>query len=158
LTVVDVSDPASPTIIGRRYGPHRNWECGELDVDGEYVYFGGWTYPDGDLLVLPHQVGAPCAVDLPAAAGFAARAYPNPFNPHTNLSFDVPRTQDLRVVVYDLAGRLVCELADGSFTAGQHRLTWDGRDRAGRTVPSGGYLARIVGGQQAQTVKMSVVR
>ncbi len=65
---------------------------------------------------------------------------PNPFNPMTVISFelDIPRQAELSV--YGVDGRLVRTLVSGLLDAGQHRVTWDGRDAGGRPVASGTYL------------------
>lgn len=70
-------------------------------------------------------------------------AAPNPFNPATSVSFRLGRAQRVRVVVYDLDGRLVSRLADGEFQAGLNSVTWDGRANDGRALASGTYVIMI---------------
>jgi hypothetical protein len=69
--------------------------------------------------------------------------YPNPFNPHVTVAFSIGRDTHVEAAVFDLSGRSVARLADGPFTAGVHRLRWDGRDRGERPVPSGVYIVRL---------------
>jgi flagellar hook assembly protein FlgD len=45
--------------------------------------------------------------------------------------------------VYDVAGRIVRTLADGTLASGRHEQTWDGRDEAGKTVAAGVYFVRL---------------
>jgi flagellar hook assembly protein FlgD len=79
---------------------------------------------------------------------FAARCYPNPFNPSTSIALDLPRAGEVRVRMYDVRGALVRELVRGSFASGRHEVIWDGRDDAGAPVASGVYVAeaRALGG------------
>lgn len=70
-------------------------------------------------------------------------AYPNPFNPMTNIKFSVDRAQTVRIAVYDVGGRLVSVIADEPFTQGAHSVTWDGKDQSGHAVSSGTYFARM---------------
>ena len=81
-------------------------------------------------------------------------AVPNPFNPTTQLDFELPHRQHARLEVYDLTGRRVAVLADGVFEPGRLSRVWNGRDGAGREVPSGTYLVRLSteGGVRAQKV------
>ncbi len=72
-------------------------------------------------------------------------AYPNPFNPVTRLSFSTDRERALRLEILDLRGRRLRIVAEGSFANGEHSFQWDGRDDRGRVLPSGVYLARLVG-------------
>jgi hypothetical protein len=69
--------------------------------------------------------------------------YPNPFNPQTLISFDMPAAGNARLEVYSLAGRRVATLVDGEVGAGRHEEIWQGRDDTGRTVPSGVYFYRL---------------
>lgn len=68
---------------------------------------------------------------------------PNPFNPSTTVWFDLPRSGELSVTVYDLRGRIVRLLHDGVLEAGRHQVEWDGRDQAGVASAAGVYLLRL---------------
>jgi hypothetical protein len=100
--------------------------------------------------------------ELPSTEAVAALAvhqnYPNPFNPMTNISFDLPRSQHVRVAVYDVAGRLVRELMNGKGSEGNNTLTWEGTDTRGNRVPSGVYLYRVTTSNQVETRRMTLVK
>jgi len=83
---------------------------------------------------------------------------PNPFNPHTSVSFTVDKTQHVEIAVYDLSGRRVTLLADQVFNQGEHATHWDGRDGAGRAVASGTYVVRFVADRRAESRKIMLVR
>ena len=74
--------------------------------------------------------------NLPRNLAIAA-VVPNPFNPKTTLSYDVPRASHVELTVYRLRGRLVRKLVSGSVEAGRHTVVWDGRDRGVRRWPRG---------------------
>lgn len=77
----------------------------------------------------------------PFRGGIAVHgAYPNPFNPATQVRFSLERPTSLRVEVFDAAGRRVLGLADRRFAAGAHSLTLDATG-----LPSGLYLVRFGG-------------
>jgi len=69
--------------------------------------------------------------------------YPNPFNPLTNIKFELDRPGRVRLQIFDLAGRHIRTLADAHLTAGVHVRQWDGRDDRGRSLPSGAYYFRL---------------
>jgi hypothetical protein len=78
-------------------------------------------------------------------------ARPNPFNPKTVISYDLPQTSQVQLVIYDVAGRVVRTLVDGQRPAGSHGAEWDGRDDGGRPVGSGIYFyAMRAGAWQSQ--------
>jgi hypothetical protein len=65
--------------------------------------------------------------------------YPNPFNPQTRIEFTTDRPGNVKITVFDLAGRRVATLRDGEIGAGQHSVTWNGRAENGVPVASGRY-------------------
>ena len=84
--------------------------------------------------------------------------YPNPFNPKTTLSFDLPQAGPVELAVYDITGRRVATLVDAELTAGHHTVTWLGRDQFGRQVASGIYFSRLIQGGEVLTRKMTLLK
>jgi DNA-binding beta-propeller fold protein YncE len=80
---------------------------------------------------------------VPPRSPWLSPAYPNPFNASTRLRFYLPSPAVLKLEILDSRGRLVTCLCDGSAEAGEHWISWDGRDACGKAVPSGIYLARF---------------
>lgn len=80
------------------------------------------------------------------------RAVPNPFNPSTELSFELTQDGLVSLEIYDLSGRRVRTLVDATYAAGIHRVRWDGTDRSGASAASGVYIARVrsSGGEDQQ--------
>jgi len=97
----------------------------------------------------------PC---LDAAAAGPLQVAPNPFNPVTTVSFALAADGPVRLEIVDLRGRRVRTLIDGWRPAGTVTATWDGRDRAGRSVAAGRYLARLVAGGVARTATLVLVQ
>ncbi len=67
-------------------------------------------------------------------------AWPNPFNPSTRIAFRLPAGDHVRLSVMNTRGQTVRVLADNTFPAGRHAVTWQGDDRHGNRVASGIYL------------------
>jgi hypothetical protein len=84
--------------------------------------------------------------------------YPNPFNPNTTIEFQVPRTSDVTIKIFNILGREIYTLADRTFQPGQHSLLWNGLDNAGRPVSSGMYLYRIQAGDFVDVKKAVLIR
>ncbi|HTR97758.1 MAG TPA: FlgD immunoglobulin-like domain containing protein [Candidatus Acidoferrales bacterium] len=80
--------------------------------------------------------------ELPKALGFAL-ASPNPVHGALALRLALPQATRARVTLYDAAGRLVRELAQGERPAGEWTIAWDGMDASGHVAPSGLYFARL---------------
>jgi hypothetical protein len=99
--------------------------------------------------------------DVPGATPRLGAPYPNPFNPTTRIPFHVPAALDgatVELAVLDLRGRVLRTLVSSSRAAGDHVVTFDGRDDGGRNLSSGAYLARLrLAGQETMRV-MSLVK
>jgi hypothetical protein len=87
---------------------------------------------------------------------------PNPFADQTRITFglaDSPSPYQVQVYVYNLNGQRVRGLANATYPAGSHALTWDGRDDAGRRLPPGLYICRLAvhGPQGSQVMSEKVI-
>ena len=87
-----------------------------------------------------------------------SHGYPNPFNPNITIPFGLPEPARTRLVVYDLLGREVIRLVDERREPGYYQVVWQGRDAAGRNVPSGIYIARIVTPKYVKSIKMLLLK
>lgn len=96
-------------------------------------------------------------VDVPAATGIVG-IRPNPFNPSTEVSFDLAQAGPVRVTVYDVRGVAVRVLADGAFDAGRHEARWDGRGARGEPAASGVYFIRLEAPGVSQVMKAMLAK
>jgi len=84
--------------------------------------------------------------------------YPNPFNPSTTISFEVPSPANVSISVYNVRGQKVRSLASGMYGAGVHSVVWNGCADDGRSVGSGVYFYRMVSGSFSEVKKMLLVK
>jgi hypothetical protein len=102
-------------------------------------------------------VGVPWNPSGPA--GFALHAgAPNPFMRSTLLSFELPRTEHVRLEVFDMSGRRVRTLLSESQPPGRHTVTWDGADEHGRRSAAGLYHYRLQAGRFVAARQVVLVR
>ncbi|RPI14015.1 MAG: T9SS C-terminal target domain-containing protein [Ignavibacteriae bacterium] len=80
-------------------------------------------------------------------------SYPNPFNPSTNIKFDLPQNTMVKLVVYDINGREVATLVNNEMQAGSYVYNWNASNLA-----SGAYFFRINAGDFTDTKKMMLVK
>ena len=70
--------------------------------------------------------------------------YPNPFNPVITIEYTLPQAGQVHMMVYNIMGQQIRTLMNNQFhTAGNHRITWNGRDNSGRNAGSGVYLINL---------------
>jgi hypothetical protein len=94
----------------------------------------------------------------PRAAVAAGNSYPNPSSSSASIDVVLESDADVRVDVYDAAGRRVRSIDTGRATAGELRIDFDGRDDGGRALPSGVYFGRIRAGSATATRKIVLQR
>ena len=89
------------------------------------------------------------------------RPNPNPFNPNTNIRFDISANQaseHIRLEIFDLLGRKVRTLASGQYAPGTYSLLWNATDDAGLPVASGIYVYRLSSPSTSVTKKMVLIQ
>ncbi len=165
---VALVDAATDTILERATGdgdPHldpRQWNlrpyqgrvCRLRIVDSA-------TGPGGFINVdeIIEVVDSPLAAVPPTVVPGELRAVPNPFNPRTEIRFELAAPARVEIRIHDLRGRLVWSDGGQQRPAGPVAAVWQGRDQADRAVAAGSYLCRVlVDGQPRVAGKLTLVR
>jgi hypothetical protein len=79
--------------------------------------------------------------------------YPNPFNPVTNIEFALPNKSFVKLVVYDMLGKMVETLVNGEYGAGTYKVDWNAAN-----LPSGVYFYKLETGSFTSVKKMMLVK
>jgi hypothetical protein len=105
------------------------------------------------------SVGAPEVTSAATAEELALRIQGlSPGTVEARLFFQLEVASEVRLLLYDLRGRLIATVHDGVLPAGAHAVAWNGRDRNGQSVGAGVYFARLEAGSLTTTGKLVVVR
>ena len=84
--------------------------------------------------------------------------YPNPFNPSTTIKFNIPKSGNVKLSVYNVRGQLVNNLIDSNMIAGDHAVVWNGMDSQNRSVASGVYFYRIETDGKIESKRMVLMK
>lgn len=84
--------------------------------------------------------------------------FPNPFNPSTEIRFDIPTAREVQLRVFNQLGQTVRTLVDSRMKAGTYRIKWDGKTEAGNSISSGVYFYSLEAGDFSQIRKMTLVK
>jgi hypothetical protein len=169
------SHPAlAGTLCGTVRDASTNAPVGEAGVflrlpTGAFTGYSGGTAADGSFCIASVPAGTydlevlrddyvvaylrgvvvtEAAVDVAVTAGDGvalAHPMPNPAISSTTLRWTLPRDGEVRIRVFDAAGRFIRGWS-GTAPLGAGSVTWDLRDAAGRSVPSGTYLVQFEAG------------
>jgi hypothetical protein len=96
----------------------------------------------------------------PVPTEFALKnAYPNPFNPNTNIEFVVGKSGNIELTIFNAVGQKIRTLYSGSLPAGSYNADWDGKDANGVSVSSGIYFYQLKAGSNfVETKKMMLMK
>ena len=156
FALVDLSDPADPVLIVQQTGLAMGTlkQCALTD---QYLVLAS---DEGlRLLSLPCDLTLSRVGEAAPAMPAGVSAQPNPFNPRTNIRFELAQRTGARLAVFDLAGRRVRTLLGGEpLRAGPHSVAWTGDDDRGRSLASGVYLLRLEAGGRIESSRVTLLR
>ena len=112
-----------------------------------HTYVGRY---DGDILSTQD--------DIVASSFELKRNYPNPFNPTTQIKFDLAEDGLVTIKIYDVMGRQLKTLVNSVKTAGYHSIQWDATNDLGEGVSAGMYIYMIQAGDFVSTKKMVLLK
>ncbi len=84
--------------------------------------------------------------------------FPNPFNPETTISFNVPSEMNAELSVYNIRGQKVKSLFNGRAVQGKNTVVWNGTDETGKNVSSGVYFYKLNADNKTVTQKMVLMK
>ncbi|MBK8982635.1 MAG: PQQ-binding-like beta-propeller repeat protein [Ignavibacteria bacterium] len=79
--------------------------------------------------------------------------YPNPFNPGTGIKFDIAKSVNVKLAVYDILGKEISTLINEKLNAGSYQVSFDGS-----SLPSGIYFYQLKSGDYSETMKMNLIK
>lgn len=123
---------------------------------GQLVNGPEWFNPNALSAFAKTKMSADAA-SLPQALALLPN-YPNPFNPETEIRFELPQASRVSVKIFNVLGEEIRTLAQGEYGAGYHQVHWEGKDNANQAVASGVYLYRLQTENFSQVRKMNLVR
>ncbi len=126
-------------------------------VDGDPVVAIINDPGDGDGKLAGTAVDKSAGAGIPLVTRLLPNA-PNPFNPQTEIRFELAKAGNARLTIYDVTGRRVKTMHNGHLESGPHSLVWQGRDDGGRAVASGVYYLRMDTVEGVQHRKMMLLK
>lgn len=84
--------------------------------------------------------------------------YPNPFNPATQIRFDLPNKNDVNIIIYNMLGHKVKVFSMPNIPAGTHTITWNATNQSGQPLSAGVYLYQMISEDFVQTRKMILLK
>lgn len=84
---------------------------------------------------------------------FISQNYPNPFNPSTNIKLGISKLSDVKLVVYDISGRQIEVLFNGTLNAGEYKVIWNSGN-----ISSGVYFYKLITDEFTETKKMLLIK
>ncbi len=123
-------------------------DIANVSLDG--IYLAG---ADGSLIETVARTNASEVKVIPGEFALHQN-FPNPFNPSTEIRFDLPEAGKVNLAIYNLMGQKIRTLSSGEMTPGYHSIVWDGTNDLGSQVATGMYFYAIQTSEFQATKKM----
>jgi len=164
LPVITTSSESLPATVRTIAIAASNLAGGEISLRAQVFGIENKSSLIASLGHIYEVVEAPLAKELSTVTengtpqNYALSAYPNPFNPSTQIRFTMREAGLATLRVYNLNGQLVRELLHEHRAAGEHAVPWDGHDNRGMAAASGVYFIRFEAGNEVKQSKVMLVR
>ncbi|KQC06318.1 MAG: hypothetical protein APR54_01845 [Candidatus Cloacimonas sp. SDB] len=144
INTTDLSYTFTGLINGETYnaGVSALYTYGESDIETVTFTYTG-TGSDNDLIISKTSLKG---------------NYPNPFNPHTTIRFQLAEADEVELTIYNLKGQKIREIIGNELPAGNHQADWDGTDAFDQPVTSGIYLYKLSTSNHTDVKKMILLR
>ena len=145
-----------------RSGSVGGWDLYLADINSGLV----WSMGDFGINSSNHELGACYSnseliidnnLEIPSRFKLY-RNYPNPFNPTTTISYQLPEDSEVELKIYNIKGQKIKNLVNELLPAGAHSIIWNGRDSNGNRVGSGIYFYKLKVGDFQKVRKMMLVK
>jgi uncharacterized delta-60 repeat protein len=129
-----------------------------VDPSGANVYAAGYsdgngTLSDGILIKYSQLTGVQNTTNEIPTKFSLKQNYPNPFNPSTKIEFNLPESGNVKLEVFDITGKMVSELVDGTYNAGSYSVNFDANG-----ISAGVYYYRIQFNGISEVKKMMLIK
>ena len=156
------TDSVGDTLWTGTYGTFRlEWgESVQQTSDGGYIIAGGvWWSDDFDVYLL--KIGPESGIErkeyIPEVF-YVFQGEPNPFHNKTTIKYEIPKTFNVNISIYNTLGAKIRTLLNKKQNAGIHTITWDSYNDIGNKVPSGFYFLRLEAGEYKGSRKLLLLR
>ena len=120
-------------------------------LDGTNQFYGPLTVIIGDPTQEPVPPSIPMVTKL-------YNAFPNPFNPNTNIRYSLKEAGKVKIEIYNMKGQKIKSYHQEHSSPGYYQVSWDGRDENGKNVASGIYLYRLTTANYTSAKKMVLAK
>lgn len=154
--------PGGGTVI--YYGSEGSFNHTQLEADRTYYYksfsYSAFlNYSEGMTTeATTHQDTHIDNDTVPPGENRLLSNYPNPFNPETNISFNLAEAETATLEIFDIRGKLLKTIIDKELPAGSHSYRWNGKTDNGSEVGGGIYIYRLITPSFNQSKKMILLK
>jgi len=155
-TLIDAGIPVGSAIT---------YSYSDQEVEDNHIYYywlesltlNGVASYAGPLAITLGDPGTP-GIPVPGYSTHLMEAFPNPFNPNTNIRYAITEPGEVSISIYNLKGQLLRSYLNRYPEKGYYQVSWDGRDDHGCALGSGVYLYKMQFGTYSCTRKMILMK
>ena len=128
--------------------------------DNANSYLNGGTYSlvNGGYLAPEGSIEVETGMNSLPSEWILEQNYPNPFNPSTTIEYQLPKTANVTISIYEINGKLIKEILNRKQNEGVHRVIWDGTNQNNIRVASGIYIYTIKSDNLLASKKLILIK
>ncbi len=160
-TIADLDDDGDVEVLVSVMDATVNiWDCEGIYAGGDNVLWGTWRHDNNRHGYVGYE--APVGIgdgEIGQLRLSLEQNVPNPFNPVTTIAYNVPAdVSEIELEVYNVNGRRVRTLVEGTADPGRHTVVWNGRNDDGEPIASGIYFVRLTAESRSSTRKVVLLK
>ena len=159
--VIELMNNSHPLTIEFDIKDGEEWELVSIIASGtewsEAVFLYGQDQITVDLNAEQFILRKSTTSQIPSEFALSP-AYPNPFNPVTRITYQMPEDSYVSVAIFNLTGQKIADLIQGQKTIGFHSVYWNGKNNYGKTVISGLYFYQMKTENFSKTLKLMYIK
>jgi len=136
------------------YDTTYHWQVVAFNGAGDEVASETWSFTTEE----EEETNIHDEILLPVSTTALLGNFPNPFNPSTSIRYQVSSITHVNIEIFNIRGQRIKSLVNEEQRAGEHSITWNGRDDNGNNVASGVYLYRMRAGEYQSTRRMMMIK
>jgi hypothetical protein len=146
---------AAENLVAANY----KWRFRTMDASGLASAWAEFGTPSNTDFVVNIETGIDSDGETSAPTSYRLlQNHPNPFNAGTLIKYEIPKAGPVSVKIYNLAGQEILEIVNAVQSPGRYQINWNGRDNAGKIVPSGIYVYKLLVNGFEETRKMTFMK
>ncbi len=147
---INSNDPSQWTLLEATYNDTTYMDNGWNSLNAQFYQYAVFTnYTNGVISEAAfsneiERFDVEAGQNIPEVTNALKSIHPNPFNPSTNISYQLAEDSNVEISIFNVRGQKISTILNKEKEKGFHQIVWDGKDKTGKIQSSGIYFVRLL--------------